>query len=140
MKEYYNWSTQTNTKAKIETTFKTIQVKYSGWFNITNEGAGHISSIKMDLCRWRYADVYDVHNLALSSDSIAIDVVDLTPCLTPSTPRMAAPPTHCLTPATRRQGEIEEPPEEPPPALPRRHRGAQYVIICSPETCKPSKK
>ena len=119
---YYNWPNMKTMKARIETTFKTVQAKNPGWFNITNEGAPRITSIKMDVCRWKYADRIDVDDLDLSSDSTASDVVEL---------------DHSRTiPNLRVTIQLEQ--DEPPPLPPRSVRSTS-VINCSSQTCKPKK-
>ena len=53
---YFCHETQQTCKAKIETTFKTTQRKWPGWFNITNEGARKITSVNLGVVRWKYHD------------------------------------------------------------------------------------
>ena len=109
-------------KARIETTFKTVQAKNPGWFNITNEGAPSITSIKMDVCRWKYADRIDVDELDISSESTASDVVEL---------------YHSRTiPNLRVTVQLNQ---DEPPNLPPRSVRSTSVINCSSQTCKPKK-
>ena len=51
---YFHPESQQTKKAKVGTTFKTLQRKYPGWFNIINEGERKPISVNLGIIPWRY--------------------------------------------------------------------------------------
>ena len=88
--QYYHWPTRSTQKAKLEKTFKTMQTKYPGWFNITNEGANIITSLNLFLTKWTYLPYLSpIHQAAEIQDDEEIYQVDGNYTLPP-------PPDHSL--------------------------------------------
>ena len=108
--EYYHELTRSTKKAKIETTFKTVQAKHPGWFNITNEGFSIKTSVNLSITRWKYfttsspseddEEIYQVdgnYTLFLNPGSInnSLDWDEYAP-----EPSYSLPSTGSLTPET----------------------------------------
>ena len=51
---YFNRETQQTRRAKVEKTFKTMQRRWPGWFNVTDDGARKITSANLGVTRWKY--------------------------------------------------------------------------------------
>ena len=51
---YYNFKTFQTKRAVIAKTFKTVQRRHPGWYNVIEEGARKVTSVNLGLTRWKY--------------------------------------------------------------------------------------
>ena len=51
---YFNRETRQTRRAKVEKTFKTMQRRWPGWFNVIDDGARKITSANLGVTRWKY--------------------------------------------------------------------------------------
>ena len=51
---YYNFKTLQTKRAVVAKTYRTVQRKHPGWFNVIEEGARVVTSVNLGLTRWKY--------------------------------------------------------------------------------------
>ena len=59
---YFHPESQQTRRAKMMKTFKTMQRKYPGWFNLTNDGDRKPISVNLSITRWQYIHPPPPHN------------------------------------------------------------------------------